>query len=68
MESVGSVLKEGFSYRWNYPEPERAALGGNEVPIKEGNQGKLKSHAQRAEEETGVGEFQDSLLSDSKIC
>ena len=67
MKNVGSVLKEGFPCQWNYPKPEWAALGGNEVPITGGSQGNLENHAWDDMEGTGAGGFQESFLFDSKI-
>lgn len=64
---MGSVLKEGFSYLWDYPKPEQAALGGNKGPITGGNPGELENRAPESTEGTGAGGFQGSFLSDSKI-
>lgn len=67
VENVGSVLKEGFSYQWNYPKPEGAGFGGNEIPITGGNQGKLENHPWADMEGTGLGGFQESFLFVLKI-
>lgn len=63
----GSVLKEGFSYQWNYPKPGWAALSSNEVPITGGNQGELENHAQEDTEGIRGRRFQECCLFDSKI-